>query len=137
MFATIRLLSNTVTSLLPKQHRINQGYKMWMPSLPLVLLTATHATPSNPATAQFRILPKMTKHEVREYLTKIYDLPVKEVRTQNYLGKRMRIIGKRHIVYAKRPDYKKAFVVFGSELADVGLGGEVPGLQQQRDEDDE
>lgn len=28
----------------------------------------------------------MTKHEIKEYLTKIYDLPVKKVNTMNYLG---------------------------------------------------
>eukprot|EP00584_Thalassiosira_punctigera_P009984 CAMPEP_0172535646 /NCGR_PEP_ID=MMETSP1067-20121228/7559_1 /TAXON_ID=265564 ORGANISM="Thalassiosira punctigera, Strain Tpunct2005C2" /NCGR_SAMPLE_ID=MMETSP1067 /ASSEMBLY_ACC=CAM_ASM_000444 /LENGTH=77 /DNA_ID=CAMNT_0013320587 /DNA_START=166 /DNA_END=399 /DNA_ORIENTATION=+ len=73
----------------------------------------------------------MTKHEVKEYLTKIYDLPVVEVRTQNYLGKRMRILGKRQIVYAKRPDYKKAFVTFDNTLADTGLGSIVPGMNTQ------
>jgi large subunit ribosomal protein L23 len=70
----------------------------------------------------------MTKHEVTEYLTKIYKLPVVQVRTQNYLGKRMRIIGKRSVAYAKRPDYKKAFVTFDNTLVDVGLGSRVDGL---------
>ena len=77
----------------------------------------------------------MTKHEVKEYLTKIYNLPVVQVRTQNYLGKRMRIIGKRNIVYAKRPDYKKAFVTFDSTLADTGLGSTVPGMDQMEAEE--
>ncbi|KAL3802195.1 hypothetical protein HJC23_001739 [Cyclotella cryptica] len=93
--------------------------------MPMVLLSATHATPTTPASAAFRVLPRMTKHEVKEYLTKIYGLPVREVRTQNYLGKRMRIIGKRQIVYAKRPDFKKAFVTFDGSLADTGLGAQV------------
>lgn len=115
MFATLRTL------------RPNYGNLQWMPTMPLILLNATNATPAQPATAQFRILPKMTKHEVREYLTKIYGLPVTEVRTQNYLGKRMRIYGQRHIVYAKRPDYKKAFVTFDGSLADTGLGGRIVG----------
>lgn len=101
---------------------------MWMPTMPMVLLHAEHATESTPAKAIFRVLPKMTKHEVKEYLTKIYDLPVVQVRTQNYLGKRMRIIGKRQVVFGKRPDYKKAFVTFDSTLADTGLGSFVPGV---------
>lgn len=100
----------------------------YLPTLPLTLLHATNATLTTPATAIFRIVPRMTKHEVREYLTKIYNLPVVKVRTQNYLGKRMRIIGKRSVAYAKRPDYKKAFVTFDSSLADVGLGSRVDGL---------
>ena len=111
-----------------------------MPTLPLILLHATHATPTTPASAIFRIKPQMTKHEVKEYLTKIYNVPVVNVRTQNYLGKRMRIIGKRTVAYAKRPDYKKAFVTLdGSLLADVGMGSMVDGLpgQQAVEADDE
>ena len=108
---------------------------MWMPTMPMVLLHAEHASESSPATAVFRVLPKMTKHEVKEYLTKIYDLPVVQVRTQNYLGKRMRIIGKRQIVYAKRPDYKKAFVTFDNTLADTGIGSLVPGMGTQGGEE--
>ena len=100
---------------------------MWMPTYPMVLLHAEDATLESPALAIFRVLPKMTKHEVKEYLTKIYELPVVQVRTQNYLGKRMRMIGKRRVVYAKRPDYKKAFVTFDHTLADTGIGCLVPG----------
>ena len=100
----------------------------WMPTLPLILLHATNATTTSPATAIFRIQPQMTKHEVQEYLTKIYNLPVVHVRTQNYLGKRMRIIGKRKVAYGKRPDYKKAFVTFDETLVDVGMGSVVDGL---------
>lgn len=44
----------------------------------------------------------------------------------------MRIIGKRSIAYAKRPDYKKAFVTFDGSLADVGLGSRVDGLPGQQ-----
>mmetsp|Transcript_14559 Transcript_14559/g.20651 ORF Transcript_14559/g.20651 Transcript_14559/m.20651 type:complete len:141 (+) Transcript_14559:107-529(+) len=106
----------------------------WMPTLPLILLHATHATPTTPSTAVFRIKPQMTKHEVKEYLTKIYNLPVVNVRTQNYLGKRMKILGKRKIAYGKRPDYKKAFVTFDETLADVGLGSKVDGLPGQEEE---
>jgi large subunit ribosomal protein L23 len=118
-------------STILKRARPNLGNLQWMPTMPMVLLNATHATPTSPATAQFRVLPKMTKHEVKEYLTKIYGLPVTEVRTQNYLGKRMRIFGKRQIVYAKRPDYKKAFVTFDGSLADTGRGGAIYGAGEQ------
>ena len=40
----------------------------------------------------------------------------------------MRIIGKRSVAYAKRPDYKQAFVTFDNTLVDVGLGSRVDGL---------
>ena len=107
------------------------GNRLWMPTMPMVLLHAEHATKSTPAKAVFRVKPKMTKHEVKEYLNKIYDLPVAQVRTQNYLGKRMRILGRTTIVYAKRPDYKKAFVTFDNTLADTGIGSFVPGMNMQ------
>ena len=99
--------------------------------MPMVLLHAEHATEETPAKAVFRVLPKMTKHEVKEYLTKIYNLPVVQVRTQNYLGKRMRFVGARNVAYGKRPDYKKAFVTFDNTLADTGLGSFVPGISDQ------
>jgi ribosomal protein L23 len=42
--------------------------------------------PSRPAQAVFKVAPSMTKHEVREHLTKIYDLPVQRVMTANFAG---------------------------------------------------
>lgn len=39
-----------------------------------------------PVQATFRIPPRMTKTEVKEYLTKVYDVPVEKVTTANYLG---------------------------------------------------
>lgn len=135
-----RFTSSRTTATTSSRHHYPTGNIQWMPTLPLILLHATHATPTTPASAIFRIKPQMTKHEVKEYLTKIYNVPVVNVRTQNYLGKRMRIIGKRTVAYAKRPDYKKAFVTLdGSLLADVGMGSMVDGLpgQQAVEVDDE
>ena len=34
----------------------------------------------------FRVEPHYTKHEIKEYLTKVYDLPVTKVNTMNYEG---------------------------------------------------
>lgn len=124
--ATMKLMMSKAT-----QRVKSGGYHMWMPSMPMVLLNAEHATTTTPAKAVFRVLPKMTKHEVKEYLTKIYNLPVAEVRTQNYLGKRRRILGKRIVAYAKRPDFKKAFVTFDKTLADTGIGIFVKGADSQ------
>ena len=113
------------TKLLPQ-------FRRWLPDMPMTLIGAKNATEVSPATATFRVLPKMTKHEVKEYLTKIYNLPVVQVRTQNYLGKRMRFIGARNVAYGKRPDYKKAFVTFDNSLADTGLGSFVPGISDKQ-----
>ncbi|KAL1527250.1 hypothetical protein AB1Y20_015926 [Prymnesium parvum] len=56
----------------------------------------------------FIVSPKMTKMQIKEYLRKLYQLPVTAVHTINYLGK-MRIdpkTGRKK----KDPDYKKAYV---------------------------
>lgn len=102
--------------------KVLSAFKVWMPTMPMTLVSARNATVARPATATFRVLPKMTKHEVKEYLTKIYNLPVKAVNTMNYLGKRKRAIGKRKIVYYKYRDFKKAVVTFDRSLSDVGRG---------------
>mmetsp|Transcript_9391 Transcript_9391/g.11787 ORF Transcript_9391/g.11787 Transcript_9391/m.11787 type:complete len:123 (-) Transcript_9391:139-507(-) len=97
-------------------------YKIFLPDMPITLIGAQSATEVSPARATFRVLPKMTKHEVKEYLTKIYDLPVKKVNTANYMGKYKRALGKRKIIYYKYRDFKKAFVTFDSSFTDVGRG---------------
>lgn len=103
---------------------------MWMPTMPMTLIGAKNATATHPARATFRVLPKMTKHEVKEYLQKIYKLPVKKVNTMNYLGKRLRIITSRRIAYRKEPNWKKAIVTFGPEVTDVGLGTLIKELEE-------
>ena len=35
----------------------------------------------------FKVAPSMTKHEIKEYLTKVYGVDVKKVNTMNYEGK--------------------------------------------------
>eukprot|EP00558_Chaetoceros_sp_UNC1202_P008484 CAMPEP_0197239154 /NCGR_PEP_ID=MMETSP1429-20130617/5666_1 /TAXON_ID=49237 /ORGANISM="Chaetoceros sp., Strain UNC1202" /LENGTH=101 /DNA_ID=CAMNT_0042698515 /DNA_START=140 /DNA_END=445 /DNA_ORIENTATION=- len=92
--------------------------------MPITLVGAKNATEVAPATATFRVQPKMTKHEIKEYLTKIYDLPVTKVNTINYAGKRKRAIGRTKIAYYKYRDFKKAIVTFGPSLTDVGRGAE-------------
>ena len=134
MFASIKLLSPLAKTLASKAGKRPQlGNRMWMPHMPMVLLDAQNATLDTPAQATFRVLPRMTKHEVKEYLTKIYGLPVVRVRTQNYMGKRIRVMGKTHIAYGKRPDYKKAFVTFDNTLADTGMGANIPGITDKSD----
>ena len=78
--------------------------------------------------AVFYVPPKMTKFEVKEYLTKIYNVSVKRVRTANFLGltiftarvficfilcsgKWQRFYGKRRVISYKRRDFKKAYVL--------------------------
>jgi large subunit ribosomal protein L23 len=106
-------------------------FRMWMPTMPMTLVAARNATAFKPASATFRVLPRMTKHEIKEYLQKIYGLPVKKVNTMNFLGKRKRVPTERRVLYYKYKDFKKAIVTFDSSFQDVGKGARVPELEQE------
>lgn len=62
--------------------------------------------------ALLHVPPSMTKHEVKEYLTKIYEVNVLDVATANFMGKWKRFYGKRKIVAYKRRNFKTALVSF-------------------------
>jgi large subunit ribosomal protein L23 len=72
----------------------------------------------------------MTKHEIREYLTKIYDLPVKDVNTMNYEGKRKRVMSNSGLAFYKYKSFKKCVVTFDDSLQNVGMGMRVPELEE-------
>lgn len=59
--------------------------RVWFPSM-FMRLIGTDLTKS-PALATLQISPRMTKTEVKEYLTKIYDISVTKVDTVNMAGK--------------------------------------------------
>jgi large subunit ribosomal protein L23 len=111
---------------------ISNGFRMWMPNMPMMMTSARSATARQPARASFRVLPRMTKHEIKEYLTKIYGLPVTKVNTMNYLGKRKQVKGTRKIIYYKYKDFKKAVVTFDRTFTDVGLGMRIPEIDEEQ-----
>ena len=89
--------------------------KVWFPSMYMKLVSVNTAR----ATANFIIPPAMTKTEVREYLTKIYDIPVLNVTTANFVGKWKRLYGKRQIMSYRRRNTKKATVTFALPEAEA------------------
>eukprot|EP00547_Thalassionema_nitzschioides_P000061 CAMPEP_0194211670 /NCGR_PEP_ID=MMETSP0156-20130528/10871_1 /TAXON_ID=33649 /ORGANISM="Thalassionema nitzschioides, Strain L26-B" /LENGTH=104 /DNA_ID=CAMNT_0038939295 /DNA_START=172 /DNA_END=486 /DNA_ORIENTATION=+ len=103
--------------------------------MPMTLVDAKNATATSAAKATFRVLPRMTKHEIKEYLTKLYGLPVARVNTMNYMGKRKRATGKRKVITYKYRDYKKAIVTFDDSVQDLGLGVRIPEIEQPEDEE--
>lgn len=107
-------------------------FRQWMPTMPMVLVDAVNATERANAQATFRVLPRMTKHEIKEHLQKIYDLPVKRVNTMNYLGKRKRVFGQRRVAYYKYRDYKKAIVTFDDSIQELGLGVKLPEIEAEK-----
>jgi large subunit ribosomal protein L23 len=108
------------------------GFRMWMPSMPIMMVSARNATARRPATATFRVLPKMTKHEIKEYLTKIYGLPVNNVNTMNYMGKRKMVRSTKVVFHYKYKDFKKAIVSFDRSLLDVGIGMRIPEMDDDK-----
>jgi large subunit ribosomal protein L23 len=100
--------------------------KVWFPSMYMRLISLKMK--KSPPEAVLQIPPSMTKTEVREYLTKIYEIPVLKISTMNYLGnlvlilffnvfigfagKWKRLYAKRKIVSYKRRNFKVATVQF-------------------------
>eukprot|EP00751_Fragilariopsis_kerguelensis_P013428 CAMPEP_0170769438 /NCGR_PEP_ID=MMETSP0733-20121128/6977_1 /TAXON_ID=186038 /ORGANISM="Fragilariopsis kerguelensis, Strain L26-C5" /LENGTH=106 /DNA_ID=CAMNT_0011111033 /DNA_START=148 /DNA_END=468 /DNA_ORIENTATION=- len=101
--------------------------------MPMLMVSAKNATTRQPARAIFRVMPRMTKHEIKEYLTKIYGLPVTKVNTANYLGKRKMARGTTKVIRYKYKDFKRAVVSFDRSFKDVGKGMRIPEI----DDDDE
>ena len=58
--------------------------KVWFPSMYMRLVSLKMK--QSPPVAVLQIPPSMTKTEVKEYLTKIYDIPVLKITAMNYLG---------------------------------------------------
>lgn len=61
-----------------------------------------------PNIVHFECSMEMTKHDIKNYLNKIYNIPVVEVRTKIFLGKFRRDLGKGYIV--KEDDVKNAII---------------------------
>jgi len=55
----------------PQFSRAGKQFRMWMPTFPLMLVGARNRTPRHPLYLIFRTVPKATKHEIKEYLTKV------------------------------------------------------------------
>ncbi|RHY29441.1 hypothetical protein DYB32_005131 [Aphanomyces invadans] len=63
----------------------------------------------------FRVETNYTKHDIKEYLQKVYNLPVVKVATMNYEGKFKRAMQGRFVY--KEKDWKKAIVTLDAKAA--------------------
>jgi large subunit ribosomal protein L23 len=70
----------------------------------------------NRAVEVFHVSPKMTKFEIKEYLIKLYDMPVSHVHTAIYNGRKKtsRVTGLKY----QEPDFKKAYVYLQDSQGD-------------------
>jgi len=80
-----------------------------------------------PPKAVFKTRPSMTKHEIKEYLTKIYNLPVVKVNTMNVIERRrLEANGATGRRVVKTPAWKKAIVRFRRWEGDEGKAAVFP-----------
>lgn len=68
----------------------------------------------HPNIVQFHCSMEMTKYDVKNYLEKIYNIPVVDVKTRIAMGKFRKDVGKGYIV--KDDDIKHAYVTLVSVL---------------------
>ena len=86
------------------------GTKMFFPNVKLGVMRGKN----NQASVAFKTDPKMTKFEIKQFLTSVYGLHVKKVNTLNYEPS----LGHHHVPgpakdgrrYKKRRGFKKAYV---------------------------
>ncbi|KFQ30439.1 PREDICTED: 39S ribosomal protein L23, mitochondrial-like, partial [Merops nubicus] len=72
------------------------------------MLAVRPGVPQPEDTVQFRVSMEMTRVDVKNYLEKIYNVPVAAVRTRIQYGANNKRNHKNHRV--KKPDYKVAYV---------------------------
>ncbi|XP_034482432.1 39S ribosomal protein L23, mitochondrial [Drosophila innubila] len=90
----------------PIYQRGNPQLRVFLPNFWMKLVRPTEDQPANVVT--FAVSTEMTKHDVKNYLEKIYKVPVVDVRTRIALGET-----KRDQVYGyvtKKDDVKLAYV---------------------------
>jgi large subunit ribosomal protein L23 len=98
--------------------------KVWFPSMYMRLISLK--LNKSPPQALLRVPPSMTKTEVKEYLTKIYNIDVTQIMTANYLGSWKRFYAKRRIVSYKRRNFKTALVYFNKDGTEQQQAGSEP-----------
>ncbi|XP_026466103.1 probable 39S ribosomal protein L23, mitochondrial [Ctenocephalides felis] len=94
----------------PLYQRGNPQLRVFLPNFWLKLIRPVHEQPPN--VVQFACSMQMTKYDIKNYLEKIYNVPIIDVRTRIQLGKTKRDL-KGYIV--KEEDTKLAYVTLPKE----------------------
>ncbi|KYB27800.1 large ribosomal subunit protein uL23m [Tribolium castaneum] len=90
----------------PIYQRGGPQLRVFLPNFWLKLVRPTHEQPPN--IVQFSCSMQMTKYDIRNYLEKIYNIKVVDVRTRIALGPTRRVPAKGYVV--KDEDIKYAYV---------------------------
>lgn len=94
----------------PIYRRGNPQLRVFLPNFWMKLIRNPHPQPDNVVT--FAVSMEMTKYDVKNYLTKIYNVPVVEVRTRIDAGKTKQEPNFHYVV--KDEDTKIAYVTLVS-----------------------
>ena len=94
----------------PIYQRGNPQLRIFLPNFWMKLIRPAEEQPKNVAT--FSVSMQMTKYDVKNYLEKIYKLPVVDVRTRIEMGKTKRDQAKGYVT--KDDDVKIAYVTLVS-----------------------
>uniref|UniRef100_A0A8C3BCD4 Large ribosomal subunit protein uL23m n=1 Tax=Cairina moschata TaxID=8855 RepID=A0A8C3BCD4_CAIMO len=94
------------------------------------MLAVRPGVPQPEDTVQFRVSMEMTKVDIKNYLEKIYNVPVAAVRTRIQYGANNKRNHKNQRV--KKPDYKVAYVQLGK-----GQTFQFPNLFPEKEQDEE
>ncbi|XP_070538025.1 large ribosomal subunit protein uL23m-like [Ptychodera flava] len=113
-------------------------YRLWSPGNPqnrvfftdfyMALMSPTQPTPPNQV--WFKCPAEMTKFDIKNYLQKIYNVPVARVNTRVVFAKVWRDHKNRRI--KPEPDYKMAYVTLGE-----GMTFEFPDIYPEEKKDQE
>jgi large subunit ribosomal protein L23 len=90
----------------PLYQRGNPQLRVFLPNFFMKMIKPPNEQPPN--TVTFVVSTEMTRHDIKNYLEKIYKIPVINVRTQVTPGETTRDPVKGYV--KKDPDYKTAFV---------------------------
>ncbi|CAG9790972.1 unnamed protein product [Diatraea saccharalis] len=113
----------------PLYQRGNPQLRVFLPNFWMKLV---RPTPKQlPNIVNFECSMEMTKYDIKNYLEKIYNVPVVDVRTKIAMGKFRKDIGKGYVV--KEDDKKIAFVTLPKNMS-----FEFPNIfEKVEDQDDE
>jgi ribosomal protein L23 len=87
------------------------GTRVWFPKVHLQLKQGK----KNQKTVAFKTDPRLTKFEIKQFLTKVYGLHIKGISTLNYEKKIQHYHGGRGNYIKSRSGYKKAYVTLSEQ----------------------
>lgn len=90
----------------PLYQRGNPQLRVFLPNFFMKLVKPKDPLPAN--VVQFHVSMKMTKHDIKNYLEKIYKVPVEHIVTHNKMGNFSRTTMGGYVV--KDDDYKVAYI---------------------------